>query len=59
MMGCGMAHDPDVDVKVSEVDDGITITLTSKDETTAEKLKLRGRMMNLVREMMELESSSK
>lgn len=53
MPGC-MLGGEDVDVEVKDLDDGVAITLRSSDKDTARMLQLRGEMMRIMQEMMEL-----
>ncbi|MEE9615199.1 MAG: hypothetical protein V3W31_09695 [Thermodesulfobacteriota bacterium] len=52
--GLGAGIGKGVEIEVTEVDDGVTITLRSDDKNTARRLQLTAEMMKLMREMMEL-----
>lgn len=54
MCGWMLAADEKVKVDIKELSDGVSITLRSDDKNTARKLQIRGQMMKLMQEMVEL-----
>jgi hypothetical protein len=55
MMGCPMALPAEASLQVKPIDDGVTLTYTSKDPAVVKRLQKRAQIMSLMHELAQTE----